>query len=345
MKRGFWTVLSGVLCAVMLTGGAHADDVRNVKRGEPVPEYRMATLGGQVIDSAELKGKVVVLIYLSAEQKSSELASGESQEIATRYADQPLQFVHVTADVVHRAYFEKLRAEKSITIPLGLDPARELYSRLGLIVFPTTVVSDRDGKLLHVISTRGPDYAHVLDVYVRHALGLIDDAGLRDALTARTAQDRSPQSLASRHRAAARLLRDKGLNESAEEELKSALKLDPQSRDVQLDLADLYLRMGRFDEAGKLLEGVLAADSRHHRARLLKGIAAFRLGNLDEAQTLLTEVLVLNPDPARTHYYLGMICERKGEKDKAIEHYREALGRVLSEPGLTQSPLAPSPRP
>lgn len=343
MKRGLWTVLSGVLCAVLLTGAARADDVRNVKRGEAVPEYRMATLGGQVIDSAELKGKVVVLIYLSAEQKSSELAAAESQEIAARYADQALQFVHVTADVVHRAYFERLRADKSITIPLGLDPARELYSRLGLIVFPTTIVSNREGKLLHVISTRGPDYAHVLDVYVRHALGQIDDAGLKDALTARTAQDRSPQSLASRHRAAARLLRDKGLNESAEEELKSALKLDPQSRDVQLDLADLYLRMGRFDEAGKLLESVLSADARHHRARLLKGIAAFRLGDLDQAEQILTEVLVLNPDPARTHYYLGMICERKGDKDKAIEHYREALGRVLSEPGLTQAPPVTQP--
>lgn len=342
MKRVIGLVLCGLLGAVVLTTSARADDLRNVKRGEMVPEFRMPSISGAVIDSVNLKGEAVVLVYLSAEQKSSELAAAESQEIARKYAEQPIRFVHATADVVHRSYFEELRKEKAIEIPLALDPARELYSKLGLIVFPTTIVMDKEGRLQHVISTRGPDYAHVLDCYVRHVLGLIDDAGLKEALTARTADEHSPQSLASRHRAAARLLRDKGLFESAEEELQAALGYDPGNRDVQLDLADLYLRMGKSEEAQQYIDGVLEQDVRHHRARLLKGIALFRQSKFDAAEKVLLEVLVLNPDPARTHYYLGMLYEQRGEKDKAIEHYREALSRVLSEPGLTQPTVGPT---
>lgn len=338
MKRRLGTLACGLLSVLLITAVARADDLRNIKRGEQVPDFRMPTLAGQVIDSTALREKVVVLVYLSAEQKSSELAAAESQQVALKYADQPIQFLHATADVVHRAYFEDLRKQKNITLPLGLDPARELYSKLGLIVFPTTIVMDKQGKLVHVISTRGPDYAHVLDCYVRHALGIIDDAGLKEALTERTADPSSAQSLASRHRAAARLLRDKGLYDSAEEELKAALGYEPNNRDVQLDMADLYLRMNRAPEAEKLVNAVLEQDSMHHRARLLKGIALFRAGKLDESEKILLEVLVLNPDPARTHYYLGMLYEKKGQTAKALEHYREALSRVLSEPGLDMQP-------
>jgi tetratricopeptide (TPR) repeat protein len=40
---------------------------------------------------------------------------------------------------------------------------------------------------------------------------------------------------------------------------------------------------------------------------------------------------VLNTDPARTHYYLGLVYEAQKRPDKALEHYRKALERLLGE--------------
>jgi len=338
MKRVLVTMLVGLLTSMVLVSQVRGDELRNVKRGEKIPAFRLPTLSGQVFSNESLEGKAYVLVYLSAEQKSSELAAAESQDIARKYADEPIRFIHATADIVHRAYFEKLREDKGIELPLGLDPARDLYASLGMIVFPTTIVVDREGRLMHVISTRGPDYAHELECYVKHALGILDDEGLTEALTARTSQEHSPQSLASRHRAAARLLRDKGLLDSAEAELTAALEYDPDNRDVKLDLADLYLLKSDGQRAEEIVDAILAEDPRHHRARLLKGIALFRMWKLDEAERILKEVLVLNPDPARTHYYLGLLYELRGQQDQAVEHYREALRRLLNEPGLPPSP-------
>jgi tetratricopeptide (TPR) repeat protein len=289
-------------------------------------------IDGATIDSESLKGSVVVLVYLSAEQRSSELAAVEAEKVVAELGAAEVKLVHVTADVVHKPYFERFRADRSITTPLAFDPDRSLYGRLGLIVFPTTIVVDREGKLSHVISARAPDYSHVLSCYLRHTLGLISDAELEDTLKARASSESSPKSLASTHRAAARLLREKGLHNAAKDELRKALEKVPDDPDLLLDLADLDLLSGELDSAETLVSKVLAAHAEHRRAKQLRGIALYRRGDLDGAEQVLLEALSLNPEPARIHYYLGRIYEQKGQMPQALEHYREALRRTLNEP-------------
>lgn len=323
----------GVLACAAVALTAHADELRNVKQGEPVPAYKLPTVDGGQVDSDAMKGSVVVLVYLSGEQRSSELAATESNEVVKALAHDDVKLIHASADVVHKPYFQRFRDEQGLgEVPMALDGARDLYAKLGLIVFPTTVVVDKEGNLSHVISTRGPDYPHVLDAYIRHTLGMIDDAQLADALKARVSGVGSPKSLASRHRSAARLLRDKGLLPAARDELLKARELDPDDFDIRLDLADLDLAMGNVQDAMTLVDQMLVAQPEHRRAKQLKGIALYRLDRLDEAEVMLTESIELNPEPARAQYYLGRICERTGRTQEALEHYRQALSHVLDEP-------------
>lgn len=325
-------LLAGLIAAA--SAPARADELRNVKRGEPVPAYRLPTLSGETIDSEALKGSVVVLVYLSAEQRSSELAATESAKIVEDIGSGDVELIHVSADVVHKPYFQRFREERNMEIPFGLDPDRSLYGRLGLIVFPTTIVVDREGKLAHVISARAPDYAHVLDTYIRHALGMISDSELENALKARASSEGSPKSLASTHRAAARLLREKGLYNAARDELHKALENVPDDPDILLDLADLNLYTNDLDAAEQVITKVLASHPEHRRAQQIKGIILYRRGQLDQAETVLLDALSLNPDPSRVHFYLGCIYERTDRHAKALEHYREALRRLLHEPEL-----------
>ena len=326
----------GAMLAALAVGvvafSAAGDDLRNVKKGEAVPGFRLPTLNGDPVDSEAYDGRVLVLVYLSAEQRSSELAAGESSEIVGAFEPDQVSLVHVTADVVHKPYFEKLRGEQGITAPLAFDADRSLYAELGLIVFPTTVVVDSGGNLAHVISTRGPDYPHVLDSYIRHALGEIDDAQLADRLKAGTVNAGSPRSQASRHRAAARLLKEKGLIKSAREELIKARALDPDDFDIRLDLADIDLLTGAAEEARDLAGGLLEVQPEHRRAKQVMGIALYRLGDMEQAEGYLLGALELNPEPARARYYLGRIYEEQGRIDEALTQYREALRAALDEP-------------
>ncbi|CAG1010165.1 hypothetical protein PHYC_03806 [Phycisphaerales bacterium] len=331
MNRAITRTLAVLALTTLLAVPSRADDLRNVKRGEPVPAYRLPAIDGALIESDSFKGSVVVVVCLSAEQRRSELAAMDSLEVVGALGSDHVRLVHVTADVVQKAYFEKFRADRKITAPLAFDADRSFYARLGLIVFPTTIVVDKDGKLTHVISLHTGEYKHTLDAYVKHALGAVTDEQLKGLLAARTADETSPRSVASAHRALARSLRDKGQLQAARDELTKAREQEPENREVILDLADLDLVMNDLDAADSLIAKVLETQPDHRRAKQLKGITLYRRGQLDQAQAVLQEALDLNPSPELAHYYLGKIFEQKGETAKALEHYREALKRFIHD--------------
>jgi tetratricopeptide (TPR) repeat protein len=323
--------LMAVVVMVLTATAPAADELRNVKRGEPFPEFRMATIDGKSVDSAELKGTVYVVVCLSAEQRSSELAAIDSAKVVHELGD-TVKLVQVTADVIHKSYFQKFRDERKLDATLALDADRVLFGKLGLIVFPTTAIVNAEGKLAHVITLHSPEYAHTLDTYVRHAMGSIDDKEVLDRLKARATTEGSPKSVAATHRAAARFLREKGKLPEARVELGKAREQDPKNPDILLDLADLDLYQGQLDEADALVAEVLGAQAEHRRAKQLRGITLYRRGNLADAEKVLLEALELNPEPSRVHYYLGRIYEKQSDTTKALEHYREALRKTLNEP-------------
>ncbi|MCC6678513.1 MAG: tetratricopeptide repeat protein [Phycisphaerales bacterium] len=344
-SRTLRTVLAAcLLCAAAAAPPARADELRNVRKGEPVPALKLPGIAGDMLDSETWKGSVAVIVCLSAEQRSSELAAMESRDVVRQFQADNVRLVHVTADVVQKAYFQRFREERSLDVPLALDADRGFYAKLGLIVLPTTIVMSPEGKLAHVISLRGPDYAHILEVYIQHTLGKLTDAQLEEQLKARASASGSPKSQASTHRAAARYLREKGQLDAARDELVKARDLDPTSPDILLDLADLSLATSQLDEADKLVSTVLEAQPENRRAKQIKGIALYRRGRLADAEPVLLEALNLNPEPQRIHYYLGRIYEQQGQTAKALEHYREALRRFVNEPGDSASaaPSAPA---
>jgi tetratricopeptide (TPR) repeat protein len=326
------TVRITCLLALAWAAAALADRLRNVEPGKPVPSFSLKTLDGTNLATDSMKSKVLLLVFVSAEQRSSEETAIEAHKVFRDIRHDDLKLVFVTADVDRGNYFRPFRDKAGIHEPLALDPNRDFYGRLGLIVAPTTIIVGRDGNLAHVIAGHKSDYAHVLDTHARQALGLIDDAEAKKRLEVEKFQPDRLSDRAARHRAAARLLREKGLLADAENELKSALGVDPGNTEAGLDLASLYLFQKKNAEADKLIGEVLQADPNNRRGKLMRGIVLFKSNKLDAAETLLKESLLLNPDPARSNYYLGLLYEKKGDKDKALKHYREALSRLLDEP-------------
>ena len=312
---------------------AHADDLRNVKKGEPVPAYRLPTLESTIVESEALKGSTVVIVCLSAGQRRSELAAMESFNTWQKLDNEQVKLIHVTADVIQKSYFESFRQERGIDVPLAFDADRSFYGKLGLIVLPTTIIIDAEGKLAHVISLHSSKYEHTLDAYIRHTLGQLTDKELAKSLHIGASGKGSPKSLASAHRALARSMREKGLLDTARAELLKAREQEPDNHEVMLDLADLDIALGDLDAADDLVALVLESQPNHRRALQLKGIGFFHRGQFEEAEVILTKALKLNPNPELVHYYLGQISEHKGEQEQALEHYREALRRLLGEPG------------
>ena len=339
-NRPIVRTLAVLVLSASAAASARADELRNVKKGEPAPAFKLPAIDGTVADSEALKGSVLVVVCLSAEQRRSELAALESQQVVADLGSEPVKLVHVTADVVQKAYFEKFRQERGISVPLAFDAERAFYGKLGLIVLPTTIVVSKDGKLSNVISLHSGEYKHVLDAYIRHALGSLNDEQLKQRLAAHPTEESSPKSMSSAHRALARSLREKGQLDSAKAELTKALAQDAENVEVMLDLADLELAMADLAGADAIVQKVLVIKPDHRRAKQLKGVLLFRNNKLDEAEKVLLDALTLNPSPELAHYYLGRIYEQKGQQAKALEQYREALKRFVhdTEPAAAAKP-------
>jgi tetratricopeptide (TPR) repeat protein len=320
-----------ILLALVLTaGGARADELRNLKKGEVMPPFTLATLEGAQVSRDDLAGKVVVLVFLAAQQHSSETAAVAAHEVAQAFPPGQVTLLHATADAADGPYFRRFRDKARLHEPLLLDFEQKLYGDLGLIVLPTTVVLDRQSHLRHVISSTKADYAHVLEAYIRHALGELDDEALAKRLESQTFQRDQPNQRIDRHRAAARILRESGLTADAEKELKAALAIDPAHVEARLDVASLLLATDRVEDAAKIVAEIMKEQPDHRRTRLIHGVVLYHRGELDKAAKVLEETLVLNPDTVQTHYYLGLIHEKKGELEKALEHYRQSLSRALA---------------
>lgn len=332
MNHPMRPICAAALAAAFLLGAAaRADELRNVKPGDRAPDLQLPTISGGRISRADLDGKAVILVFLSAGQNSSEAAAASASAVYRDLHRDDLALLFVTADTAHTAYFREHRDRTNQHEPLGLDFERALYGQLGLIVLPTTILIDKEWKLAHVISSYKSDYEHVLATYARHTLGLLDDDGLHDQLEAATFRRDRPEDKIARHRAAARILWKSGMLADVENELRAALDIDPHHADARLDLAALDLARGRVAEAGAIVDDVLAANPDHRRARLMNGVVLYRADRLDEAEAALREALVLNPDPAQTHYYLGLVYEQKGDTARALEHYRQSLARLMQD--------------
>jgi peroxiredoxin len=276
MNRFLRPICAAAMAAMIpICPAARADGLRNVKPGEDVPDFQLPTMAGEPIGRAELEGKAVILVFLSAQQRSSESAAASAAAVHRALHRDDLALVFVTADTAHTAYFRQHRDKTDQHEPLGLDFERQLYGALGLIVLPTTILIDREWRLAHVISSFKSDYEHVLMSHAQHVLGAIDDDQLRRQLETESFHRDRPADRIARHRAAARILWKSGMLADVENELRAALDIDPDHADARLDLASLYLATGQVEEAGRIVASVLEANPYHRRGKLMNGVVLF----------------------------------------------------------------------
>ncbi len=97
-----------------------------------------------------------------------------------------------------------------------------------------------------------------------------------------------------------------GENTHAARVFQRVLELDPENVATQSKLADLYLKLGKKDEARKIY--YTAAESLHAR------------GSYDAAEEALGRVLKMDPHNAPAQFLRGMIAADSGDVASAVQH-------------------------
>jgi predicted AlkP superfamily phosphohydrolase/phosphomutase/Flp pilus assembly protein TadD len=135
------------------------------------------------------------------------------------------------------------------------------------------------------------------------------------------------------------------------EKLRSLGYLDTASPTGDRNVAAVLFEQGRYEEAAKAYEKLVAADPDDGAARASLAGALGALGRYDEALVQLAEAIRIEPLNPEAYHNRGVIFERKEDKDAAIREYRTALRyspqyepsrQALLRLGATDTPSAPA---
>ncbi|RJP38577.1 MAG: hypothetical protein C4547_04155 [Phycisphaerales bacterium] len=324
-----------------LQSPAFGDRLRGVEIGQALPAYDCPGLDTDRVSSADAAGTTLVLVYLAAHQEQSRRALEDAHAVLATLDGSRIVLNYMSADADQRDVFRTWRDRSGAYEPFALDAGRVYGGRLGLIVYPTAVVTAPDGSLKHVIASWTPSDRQRLELYCRAALGELTDAEVAAQLAQQRPADDQARLRSASHRTTAAILRAQGQMDAAVQELQRAVSLDPDGTEAPLDLAEILLASGDVDSAERHLAAVLARSEDLPRGQLLMALVDVERGRLDEAQQRLTTLEDSAEDRVRLHYAFGRLDEQKGDSASAARRYRQAAEAAL---GRGRPPSGTAPR-
>lgn len=118
------------------------------------------------------------------------------------------------------------------------------------------------------------------------------------------------------------------------EELKKAVEMDGRVLMAHYYSGLIYVKAGKFAEAGRAFEAELAINPKDHQARYHLGFVLLANGDSQRGLTLMREVIAVKPDFADARFELGKALLQQGDVKGAIESLEMALRLEPSKPHI-----------
>lgn len=123
-----------------------------ISEGEIAPGFTLKNLKGMEVNLKEFRGKVVLLNFWATWCPPCRIEIPSMVELYKKYKDRGLEIIGVNLDKLGKSEVEKFSHEHKINFPVLLNPSGDVASLYGVVVLPTTVFLDRDGKIKGRIS-------------------------------------------------------------------------------------------------------------------------------------------------------------------------------------------------
>ena len=144
-----------------------------------------------------------------------------------------------------------------------------------------------------------------------------------------TAVQQKPDSVSS-HFALGSVFEDEKKLGNAEEQFRSALKIDPHFAPGAIKLSEVLITEGKPQAAVACLEDAVkqAPPDQAEPVRAALGLAYTANGEMEKALATLKDLVAAQPDSADAHFNLGLVYARRAQSkdaEAAVAEFREAL--------------------
>jgi peroxiredoxin len=139
-------------------------------RPVPAPEATFATVAGETVTTADLRGKVVLVNFWATSCVVCVKEMPRLVEAHRRHRSRGLETIAVAMSYDPPNYVARFVEQNALPFRVALDPVGEVAKRFGNVrLTPTTFVIDRHGQIVKKI-VGAPDFAE-LDRLLDAALG------------------------------------------------------------------------------------------------------------------------------------------------------------------------------
>ncbi len=123
----------------------------------------------------------------------------------------------------------------------------------------------------------------------------------------------------------AQLLAGQGFYDKAEEQFRKVLEIAPRAVEAYFELAHLYLKQERAQEAIAVLSEAAPLAEDQARLHVLTGMARMIGGDLAGAEESYFKSAQIEPDNEVCCFYLGVLYEKQGRDEEAWEQFYRVL--------------------
>jgi len=303
----------GVVVAVVWLVAAPAAARFRLHRGDPAPPIAVVDTEGRAVVTGD--GTTDLLLFVRGSQ-------ARSGHLLTAVAGLSEATPGMRTVVVASPHGPLPTVPAGLRAAVVVDTEEATFEAYGVVMTPTTVVVDGDGKVVAVIAGRPHNFASRLTAALDAAAGRPFDPALL------TGGNRAAQAAARAHLERAHLLATGGKAAEALVEAKAAAEAAPGEVAARQLVGDLLLATGKNAEARATFEALLR-DHRHQpQAEIGLGRALLATGENERAVKILRRATRTNPNPVRAYYALGRYDEEQGRWDAAVADYRAALAKL-----------------
>lgn len=326
MRRRAVGVILGAIAAVLVLA-APAPGFRNVAPGDAMPALVVEGPDGREVEIT-FPGRVTVALFFRPGQAFSTEALRDLAIIERTHQGKAVATLVVAERGATREDVRATLVSAGVNLPAYRDAQGRAEQALGIIVYPSTAIVGRDGRLQGYLPSRGRNHREMLEARVLGALGALSEAAVAARL--REVGEEGPGGEAARELANRALGQGTaGKWDEAIASLRRALALAPDDADLHLQLGYALLEVANAKEALAEFQAVLRQNPTSPGARGGVGIAHVRLGDLDRGIRELEAAVALNPNPVRDYAELGRAYEAKGDVARAVHNYKWAVRKLL----------------
>ncbi len=275
----------------------------------------IADLGGIDEDLVFLKGKIIIMIFASAEQEFSQKALRDVQAIIKKIKSKKIDAIGIVSSSKGHDEVKKLIDKYHFKFQIFYDED-DIATKMKVLVYPTTLILDSKGRLAYYYSLYSSGYKDVI-------MAQLEKISKDDAHNYIDAEAKKRKQKEEFKKAREEI--ERGNVSSAVAILTNILQQGHDLYNTNLLLGYSYIKLNEPEKALSCFKNAKEIEPDSVKVDLGMGIAYSRADQTENAVSILTKIVEKDPTAIFAYRELSHIFEKMDDVDKAIYYIKKEI--------------------